>query len=382
MRATRRTARVLAAIGALAMIATACNGDDGDTDADDTDVVDDNGDDGPDPDEDADDDSDEADEAGDEGEAATDGEGELTVYSGRNEELVGQVYDDFVAETGIELDVRYGDTADLAITIEQEGDASPADLYFAQDAGALGAIEEADRFVTLPDDVLDVVEENFRAPSGAWTGVTGRARVLAYGTDTLDEDDVPDSVYDLTDSEWDGRIGWAPTNGSFQAFVTAMRLADGEEETRQWLEDLIENNPVPFENNTAAVEGTARGEVDVALTNHYYQYRMIAEDPDLPVANKYLPGDLGGLMNVAGIGVLDSSDNQEEAFELVRFLLNEDTQEYFGQVTDALEFPLRTGIDSPELPSLDELDPPTVDLSELEDLQGTLDLLNEVGALE
>jgi iron(III) transport system substrate-binding protein len=292
------------------------------------------------------------------------------------------VFDDFTDATGIEVEVRYGDTAELAATILEEGDASPADVYFAQDAGALGALEGAGRFTTLPDEVLEVVDPAFRAPSGAWTGVTGRVRVLAYNTDTLSADDLPDSVLDLTDPAWSGRVGWAPTNGSFQAFVTALRLTEGEDVARDWLEGMLANDVTVFEGNTPILEAVGRGEIEVGITNHYYLYRFLAEDPGFPVANHFLPGDIGGLVNVAGVGVLTTSDEQDAALELVRFLLSEETQTYFGQVTDALEFPLRTGVDSPELPTLEELDPPQVDLSQLADLQGTIALLQEVGALQ
>ncbi len=307
--------------------------------------------------------------------------GPITVYSGRNEELVGSIFDDFTAETGIEVEVRYGDTAELAATIFEEGDASPADVYFAQDAGALGALEAEGLFAPLPDDLLEHVDPLFRSRDGNWTGTTGRVRVLGYNTDALSEDEVPDSVFDLTDPEWEGRIGWAPTNGSFQAFVTAMRIEEGDDATREWLEGIIANDPAEFENNTSIVEGLGRGEVEVGLVNHYYLARFLAEDPDFPVDNKYLPGDIGGLVNIAGAGVLATSAEQEAATELIRYLLSEEVQTHFGQVTDALEFPVRDGIESPELPSLEEIDPPDVDLSDLEDLQGTLELLREVGAL-
>ncbi len=306
----------------------------------------------------------------------------LTVYSGRSQELVGWVFDAFTEHTGVDVEVRYGNTAELAVTILEEGANSPADIYWAQDAGALGALEGAQRFVTLPDDVLGLVDENFRAPSGAWTGVTGRVRVLAYNTDVLDEADVPDSVFDLTGEAWRGRVGWAPENGSFQAFVTAMRIDQGDDAARMWLEGMIANDPVVFANNTGAVEGVARGEVDLALVNHYYLYRFLAEDPGFNVANKYLPGDIGGLMNVAGVGVLDSADDTDAAFELVRFLLSAEVQEHFGQVADELEFPLRDGVEAPGLPALEELAPPEVDLSRLEDLQATLEMLREVGAFD
>jgi iron(III) transport system substrate-binding protein len=376
---SRSRRRLLALFAVLTLAVVSCGGSD-DEPADDADPGDDTtaesgdvSDDEP---------ADEADDAQADDAQADEPAGPVTVYSGRNEELVQWAFDDFTADTGIEVEVRYGDTAELAATILEEGDASPADVYFAQDAGALGALEAENRFVTLPDDLLDRVDPNFRSPSGAWTGVTGRARVIAYNTDTLTEDDVPDSVFDLTDPEWQGRVGWAPTNGSFQAFVTAMRISEGEDVAREWLEDMLANDPLVFSNNTGIVEGVARGEADVGLVNHYYLYRFLAEDPDFNVANKFLAGDIGGLVNIAGVGVLETSENQDAAMELVRYLLGEEVQTFFGQETDALEFPLVDDIDSPELPAIDSLDAPEVDLSRLEDLQGTLELLNEVGALE
>ena len=359
---TRRTPwRATALLAALAMTAAACAGaDDGDTD--------------PDPvDEDA--------AADDTAETDADPEGPITIYSGRNEEFVGPIFEDFTEETGIEVDVRYGDTAELAALITEEGDATPADVYFGQDAGALGALEAGGLLASLPDDVLDQVDPLFRSREGNWTGTTGRVRVLPYNTDTLTEDEVPDSVFDLTDPEWEGRVGWAPTNGSFQAFVTAMRLTEGDDVARDWVQGMIDNGAVEFENNTSIVEAVGRGEVEVGIANHYYLFRFQAEDPEFPVDNKYLPGDIGGLVNIAGVGVLANTDQEDAALELVRYLLSEEVQTFFGQNTDTVEFPVITSVEAPDLPSLDDIDPPDVDLSDLEDLQGTLELLQETGAL-
>jgi iron(III) transport system substrate-binding protein len=365
--------RLLALLASLALAAAACGGettpetepvDDG-TETTDTGTDDEGG-----------------DEGGDAEQAADDAEGPVTVYSGRSEELVGEVFQRFQDETGIELDVRYGDTAELAATIINEGDRTPADVYFGQDAGALGALQEAGRFATLPDDVVGLVDPAFASTSGEWVGITGRVRVLAYNTDTLSEDDVPDTVFDLTDPEWEGRVSWAPTNGSFQAFVTAMRVTEGEDVARDWLEGMIANDVQVFENNASQVEAVGRGEVDVALVNHYYLARFTSEDPDFPVANKFLPGDIGGLVNVAGVGILEGTDQPAAAEELVRFLLSEDVQNFFGTETNEKEFPAVQGIEAEGLPPVEELDPPAIDLSDLEDLQGTLTLLQETGALQ
>ncbi|MTV25414.1 iron ABC transporter substrate-binding protein [Nitriliruptoraceae bacterium ZYF776] len=362
--------RLVAGLAAVALAAAACGGGD-EPETDETETTDDGGAEPTDGDEEDDGDP-----------QADDAEGPLTVYSGRSEELVGEVMEGFTDATGIELEVRYGDTAELAAAIIAEGDASPADVYFGQDAGALGALQAEGRFTTLPEDLTNLVEPAFASTTGEWVGVTGRVRVLSYNTDTLSEDEVPDSVLDLTDPAWEGRVSWAPTNGSFQAFVTALRLTEGEDVARQWLEDMIANDVQVFENNASQVEAVGRGEVDIAIVNHYYLARFTAEDPDFPVANKFLPGDIGGLVNVAGVGVLASSDQPGAAEEFVRYLLSDEVQNFFGTETNEREFPAVIGIEATDLPSVEELGAPEVDLSELEDLQGTLTLLQDTGALQ
>jgi iron(III) transport system substrate-binding protein len=359
---TIRRLPAVAALAALALGATAC----GDDDATDPAETEPEGGDTPAADEPAD------------GAAG----GPLTIYSGRAEELVGGVIDGFTDATGIEVEVRYGDTAEMAAQIVAEGDASPADVFWSQDPGALGALEAEGILTTLPDDITGQVTPAFVSDSGAWVGVTGRVRVLTYNTDNLSEDELPDSVLELTEPEWAGRVSWAPTNGSFQAFVTALRLNEGEEVARDWLEGMIANDVQVFENNGSQVEAVGRGEVDVALVNHYYLLRYLAEDPDFSGANHYLPGDIGGLMMPAGVGVLATSDQPTEAEQFVSYLLSEDVQNYFGTETAEREFPAVDGIDPTDLPSVTELDPPDVDLSGLADLQGTIDLLNEVGAIQ
>jgi iron(III) transport system substrate-binding protein len=305
----------------------------------------------------------------------------LVVYSGRNENLVGVVFAAFTEQTGIPVEVRYGDTAELAIQLLEEGDRSPADLYFAQDAGALSAVEAAGRFAELPADVVELIDPRYRSRSGRWVGVTGRSRVLVHST-TLAAEELPDTVFDLVDPRWRGLIAWAPTNGSFQSFITAMRLVHGEQTTRAWLEGIVANEPIVLINNTGIVEAVGRGEALIGLTNQYYLPRFTAEDPDFPAANHYLPGDVGGMVNVAGIGVISSSKRVDAANELVRFLLSEEVQRAFGERVDAAEFPLRPGVRSALLPTLESLGAPDIDLGRLEDLAGTLELLTAVGALQ
>jgi iron(III) transport system substrate-binding protein len=306
------------------------------------------------------------------------GDADLTIYSGRNEELVGDLIARFERESDLKVDVRYGDSAELAATIAEEGKNSPADVFFSQDAGALGAVE--DTLSPVPRPVLDAVPDRFRDPRGRWAGVSGRARVIAYNTDELDENEVPDSVFDLTEERWRGRVGIPPPNASFQAFISAMRLEVGEDRTRKWLEDMRDNEAQLYDNNIQTVEAIGRGEIDVGLVNHYYLYELKREDPDLAVANHFpRRGDPGSLVNAAGVGILESTDGRENAERFARFLVSEAAQEYFAERT--FEYPLVEGVQPPAgLPALDGLTGPQVELGRLgEQLRSTLKLLDAVG---
>jgi iron(III) transport system substrate-binding protein len=306
------------------------------------------------------------------------GEPELTIYSGRNEKLIGKLIERFRRESGLNVKVRYGDSAELAATIAEEGANSPADVFFAQDAGALGAVE--DQLAPLPADLIRDVPERFRDPRGRWTGASARARVVAYSTERIRESRLPDSIFDYTDPRYRGKIGFAPPNASFQAFVSAMRLDVGDARTKQWLEAIKRNKPKLYDNNIQTVEAIARGEVDLGFVNHYYLYELRRERPDLPVENHYLrPGDPGSLVNTAGTGILRSSEHRPQAERFVRFLQGREAQRYFAQET--FEYPLTAGVQPVRgLPPLREVIGPGFALGRLGgELRGTLRMLEEVG---
>ena len=306
----------------------------------------------------------------------------LTVYSGREEELVAPLFDMFEEETGVDVEVRYGDSAELAATIAEEGGNSPADVFFAQDPGSLGSVES--QLYVLPDEILDRVDTRFRDADGRWTGTSGRSRVLVYNTDALSEDEVPDTVQDLLDERWDGRIGVAPTNASFQAFVTAMRLSEGDDATRKWLTDLKALHPKIYEKNTPIVEAAASGEIDLGLVNHYYLYLVREEQPDAPIENHFLEeGDPGALVSVAGAAVLASSGQSENAQRFVDFLLSDDGQRFYVDEAEEAEYPLVAGIEAKAgLPPLASLHGPDVDLTSFgAEHEATIELLRETGYL-
>ena len=305
----------------------------------------------------------------------------VVVYSGRSEELVGPLFEEFTAETGIEVEVRYGDTSELAAQIIEEGDASPADLYFGQDAGALGALDAAGQCAALPEAVAQTVPATYRAADGNWTGITGRARVIAYDSSQLTADQVPTSVFELTDPQWAGQVAIAPTNGSFQAFVTAMRVAAGDDVTREWLQGLIDNDAQLFEKNSLIRDAVDSGEVQLGLINHYYWFQKAAEvgEDAMNVQLAFTePGDPGTLVNVAGACVIAPSENSEGAGELLTWMLSEPIQQWFVEST--YEYPLTPGVAGPVgVPSIEEVQGPDIPLAELEDLPGTLQMLQDVG---
>jgi iron(III) transport system substrate-binding protein len=309
------------------------------------------------------------------------GTGDFTLYSGRNETLVGPLIEEYAEETGTSVDTRYGGTGELAATILEEDEDTPASLFFSQDAGALGLLADEGRLATLPEELLDRVEERFRDPEGRWVGVTGRARVLAYNNETVAEDELPASVRDLADPAWAGRLGWAPENASFQAFITAFRVIDGDDAVRSWLEAMIANGTVNFgDSNSAIVQAIGNGEIDAGLVNHYYLYAVGREaGENFPVANHFFAGgDPGSLINVAGIGLIEGADDADAALAFADYLLSDDAQGYFAAET--FEYPLVEAVAAPEgLVPLSEIGHPDIELGDLADLRGTLELLSEVG---
>ncbi|MCZ6679642.1 MAG: iron ABC transporter substrate-binding protein [Candidatus Poribacteria bacterium] len=308
---------------------------------------------------------------------------ELVIYSGRSKSLVEPIIRQFEKETGVKVKVRYGDTAQLAVALLEEGSKSPADLFWAQDAGGLGAVSKQGLFDKLPESIRSKVPESFRNSVGTWVATSGRARVLAYSPKRVKPEALPKSIFDLTDPKWKGRIGWAPQNASFQAFVTAMRLLVGEEKTEEWLRRVKANGAKSYPKNAPIIRALADGEIDLGLPNHYYLLRFKKSDSKFPVEQTFFTaGDPGNLVNVAGIGTLKSSRHAEEGLTFVNFLLSGKAQQFF--VSETFEYPVTDEvISNTKLVPLDELLKltPKLNLEKLDDLDGTLKLLRKVGLL-
>ena len=310
-------------------------------------------------------------------------EGALTLYSGRSEELVAPLFARFTEETGIPISARYGDSAELAAQMLEEGDASPAQVFFSQDAGALGAMAAEGRLAPLPTGAADAVPAQYRASDGTWTGVTGRARVIAYDAEQVPAEEVPQSIFELTDPKWKDQVAIAPTNASFQSFVTALRQTEGDDAAKAWLEGLVANGVQTYEKNSLILDAVDAGQAKLGLVNHYYWYEKAAEVGEDAMRAQVAftaPKDPGSLVNVAGVGVLAGAAADPNAAAFVEWLLTPAVQQWF--VDNTYEYPLLPEIAAADgLPALDTLSGPDVALADLADLPGTLAMLTDVGLL-
>ena len=308
--------------------------------------------------------------------ASTDSAESITIYSGRSETLITELLDTFTQETGIEVNVRYGDSAELAAQILEEGSNVQADVFFSQDAGALGALAKEGVTKSLTADITDLVGASYKSKDSQWVGVSGRARVLVVNPNKVTK--LPTSYRDLMDPIWRGRIGIAPTNASFQAFITAVRVIDGEQAAQDFL-TAMKVNAVLFEKNGLIMQAVEDGVVDAGLINHYYWFELENEKGVGTMKSKlawFEDEDAGNLINVAGAAVL--SDNPS-ANVFVKWLLGDTAQNYFVERTR--EYSL-TGV--PEVAGLKpfgELKAPKIDLSDLDSLAETLELIRKAGLL-
>jgi len=307
--------------------------------------------------------------------------GELTVYLGGGEgglyrdliALFERIYDDFTAVPNA------GGTAEQANKLLTEGDNTPADVFWSVDAGSLSVVADDGLTTALSAEAVADVPTEFR-PDNQWVGTAGRARAVPYNTNQLSAEEIPDSVMEFPESPAvAGGFGWAPTYGAFQAFVTAMRILEGESATRDWLERM-QSAATEYPDEFLTSNAVADGEIGAGFANHYYALRVRDARPDAPLDLAFTRGDAGALINVAGVALLEPSEKTELAETFVRHLLSAEAQEFFA--TRTFGYPTVEGVPPVGgLPGVGELDPPSLDLSKLSDLQPTLELMRDVGVL-
>jgi len=345
-----RWAVLLAAVLGLAMLAAACGDDEG---------------------------------GSGEGDGSSSEEAELVIYSGRNEDLVQPLIDTFSEGTGIKVEVRYGNSAEMGAQLLEEGTDTPADLFYSQEVGAIGVLAKADLLAPLPTELVERVDERFRPHEGTdWVGVTGRSRVIVQNPELVPE--APTSVLDLTDPEYKDQVAWVPSNASFQSFITAFRVTQGDDAAREWLEAMKANGAKSYENNVDVLEAVNNGDIGLGLINHYYWARMADEvgGADKMTAQLIFPegDDPGALVNATAAAITVNGEDNPAALKFIEFLLSDEGQKEF--VDETWEYPLVVGVADPVgLPPLDELGGPQLDLTDLDSLEQTQELLTDVGLL-
>ncbi|MFO7571182.1 MAG: iron ABC transporter substrate-binding protein [Gaiellaceae bacterium] len=309
----------------------------------------------------------------------------LTIYAGREERLVKPIMDRFTRETGIQLNVRYATSTTLATALVEEGRSSPADVYWSQEPGTLGLVAARGLLARLPQTTVGKVPPRFSTRSRRWVGTSARSRVLVYNTRLVAKRELPVSVWALTGPRWKGRVGVAPTNASFQAFVGATISLNGERRVRDWLRRLQANDVKLYPSNTTIVQAVGRGDVQVGLVNHYYLYNALADTPSLPAANHWFrAGDPGNLVLAAGVGIVASTKKNAHARRFVDFLLSPWAQRFIARGPGAAEYPLVKGVPRrPGLPALSSIKGPTYALGRLSaDITPAVRLLLELGYIK
>jgi iron(III) transport system substrate-binding protein len=310
-------------------------------------------------------------------------EGELNFYLGGGEgglylELV-RLFEQYYPDFSFNHTLAASRTLANTIIEESKAGTSPADVFIAVDAGSLGAVANEGAAVDLPSSVTETVPASYR--TNRWVGVAGRARAVPYNTEALAPEDVPDTVQDFPETAaFEDALGWAPTYGAFQSFVTAMRLLRGESATRAWLNGMLDHGVSEFPDEWRVSNAVADGSIRAGFANHYYAMRVKNQRPDAPLELAFTRNDAGALVNVSGAEIIQGTDDRELAETFVRHLLSAEAQEFFATRTFA--YPTVPEVQPVGgLPTIDELNPPDIDLAELADTQPTIDLLRETGVL-
>ena len=291
---------------------------------------------------------------------------EVVIYSGRTESLVEPVLDAFACETGIGVAVRWGSSTQLALLLDEEGDSTDADVFLSRSPGPVGFLEANALLGAIDDDVLALASEQNRSSNDTWVGFSGRKRVAVYNIDAVEESELPASVFELTEPRWRGRVALPATNGSFVDWFTVFRDQFGTETATQWLTDMVDNGATYYPNNRSIVEAAGRGEVEIGLVNHYYNYQEAeAVGEDHRAANHDLDdGDIGSLLIITAASIIADTDRPSEANALIAYLLSEPVQRYFTEQT--YEYPLAAGVEPASvLPPLSALEIGTVDFDAL-----------------
>ncbi|MEJ2576834.1 MAG: Fe(3+) ABC transporter substrate-binding protein [Gammaproteobacteria bacterium] len=266
---------------------------------------------------------------------------EVVVYSARNEHLIKPLFDQYTAETGVEIKFITDKEGPLLQRLKAEGKRTPADMLITVDAGNLWQAAESGVLAAVDSPVLQAnVPAHLRDPDNRWFGLSVRARTIAYNTERVAPAEL--STYeDLADPKWRGRLCLRTSKKVYnQSLVATLIARHGEPEAEQIVRGWVANLATePFSNDTKALEAVAAGRCDVTIVNTYYYGRLLKQNPDLNVA-LFWPnqGGSGVHVNVSGAGITRYAKHPEAAQALLEWLASPAAQQTFAAVN--MEYPV------------------------------------------
>jgi iron(III) transport system substrate-binding protein len=317
------------------------------------------------------------------GGGSSSGSGSLTLYSAQHEPMTEALVKGFEEETGAEVKVRYGEDEGIASQIEQEGDASPADVVLTENTPPLESLSEKGLLEEVDSSTLEEVPPKYSSPEGDWVGVAARETVMVYNPDLVSSSELPASILELAEPQWQGKLAIAPSEPDFVPIVSAIEKLDGEAAAKSWLEGFAANAK-HYNDNEGTIAAVDGGQVGAGIVNHYYWFEAVAEEGQDKVPSKlhyFGHHDPGALVNISGAAALASSGDPKLAQEFLAYVVSKEGQEAMTHSGD-WEYPLNTAVSPPPgVKPFASLEPPEVTPADLGDGSGPVELMQEVGLL-
>lgn len=270
---------------------------------------------------------------------------EVVVYSSRIDELIKPVFDAYTQKTGVKIKFITDKEAPLMQRIKAEGENATADLLLTVDAGNLWQAEQMSILQPFTSKVIDSnIPLQYRSSNHAWTGLSLRARTLAYSTDRVKPSEL--TTYEaLADKQWEGRLCLRTAKKVYNQSLTATLIeTHGAEKTEEIIKGWVNNLSTDvFSDDIAVLEAINAGQCDVGIVNTYYYGRLHKQKPNLAV-KLFWPnqGDRGVHVNLSGIGLTKHAPHPEAAKALVEWMTTPEAQKIFADVNQ--EFPANPAV--------------------------------------
>ncbi|MDW7740238.1 MAG: extracellular solute-binding protein [Bacillota bacterium] len=276
-----------------------------------------------------------------------DAAGELVIYSSRNENFVNPLLEKFEAETGIKVLALHAGGGVVSRIVEEAGNPR-ADIFISNDIGALEYLRMEGLLQEFEPDGIDTIDQRYRAIDNSWFALSARTRVFIYNKDLISEEEMPKTVWELTDEQWKGQFAITRGgNSGMIAHISALRYEWGDELTAQWISQVKENAGAIMEGHGDIRRAVGAGEFRFGLVNNYYYHQQLREPTNNNVGAIYpdqAEGEMGAVINGAGIAFIKGSPNPDNAKTFINWLLLPENQREFSYAS--LEVPINPTIEA------------------------------------